>query len=392
MSDTPLDYVALQMEFDELLKRFPNQQVARKIQDFAARAMKQQIAGEGPTEVGWRIYTLEDAYEPRPPTEYVVEGLFPLPSLSIAFGAPGTLKSMALVDMGVCVAAGMPWLPPLSGPDGPPAFKTSQVPVLWCDFDNGTRRTHERIEAVGRALNLKPDIPFSYISMPNPWLDLSSPNMTGFLLDLINRLGAKLVVIDNLGVVSGKADENSAQMAEVMARCRRIAEEAGAALILVHHQRKKNGIDGSLGETLRGHSSIAAAVDLALLVQRKKRADIITMRGTKERGNQVPPFCAMFTYEHRPGTKELAKVRFFGCSAKDDAGAIGIDRAILEALSGETTALKTEDLKKRVHARLGGVGLNRIGDRIKFLASQDKLASSNGKGRAVLYSLPASEQ
>jgi hypothetical protein len=34
----------------------------------------------------WKPYTLEDAYQERPPQDYLVEGLFPVPSLSIVYG------------------------------------------------------------------------------------------------------------------------------------------------------------------------------------------------------------------------------------------------------------------------------------------------------------------
>jgi hypothetical protein len=47
------------------------------------------------------------------PLIYVVEGLFPLPSLSIVYGAPGTIKSLLMADLAICAAAGLPWLPPL---------------------------------------------------------------------------------------------------------------------------------------------------------------------------------------------------------------------------------------------------------------------------------------
>jgi AAA domain len=86
-------------------------------------------ASEATASHGWPVHTLADAYRPRPPLRYVVDGLFPLPSLSIVYGAPGTLKSLLLADMGVCVAAGLPWLPAIPNVCGM-ARSTVQTPVL----------------------------------------------------------------------------------------------------------------------------------------------------------------------------------------------------------------------------------------------------------------------
>lgn len=47
----------------------------------------------GPLVEQWQRYTLADAYKPRPPRRYLVDGLLPVPSLSIVFGGPGSLKS-----------------------------------------------------------------------------------------------------------------------------------------------------------------------------------------------------------------------------------------------------------------------------------------------------------
>jgi hypothetical protein len=331
----------------------------------------------------WQVLTLEDAYKPRPPVRYVVSGLFPLPSLSIVYGAPGTLKSMILLEMCACVAAGRPWLPPMPGRHDVVARKTMKNPVLWCDFDNGTRRTHERVEAVARGHNLPMDVPLSYVTMPSPWLDLNADARD--LRESIQDVGAKLVVIDNLGVVSGGADENSIDMIHVLKNCRSVAEKAGAAVVLIHHQRKSNGFNGRAGESLRGHSSILAAIDLALLIEREEHAELVHMKSTKVRGNDVLPFGAQFTYKHRPGTEELAAVKFYGLPVEDLTSDAAIRRAVLDELDGQE--LNKGDLKAAVKERLP-VGIGRIGEQIDKLASDAEISMNKGDRNAKLYSLP----
>jgi|WetSurMetagenome_2_1015567.scaffolds.fasta_scaffold302568_2 hypothetical protein len=118
------------------------------------------------------IFTLKDALAPRPKADYIVNGLIPCPSLSILFGAPGTLKSFFLADLAICVAAGNPWLEPLTGQQGK-SFETNKAGVYLLDYDNGMQRTHERIAALARAHQAPQGIPFYYSSMPPPPLDRS---------------------------------------------------------------------------------------------------------------------------------------------------------------------------------------------------------------------------
>lgn len=334
----------------------------------------------------WKAYTLADAYQDRPPVEYIAAGLFALPSLNIVYGAPGTLKSFILADLTICAAAGAEWLPPAPWIVGnnAAAIDTRQCPTMWLDFDNGQRRTHDRIAALARARELPVDTPITYYSMPSPWLDGTNKGSIGALSLRIQNKGAKLVVIDNLGVVSGGADENSAEMVQVMSLFRQLAEETGAAIVLIHHQRKSNGTIGRAGDTLRGHSSIEAALDLALQIEREELADTVSIKGTKVRGKDVLPFSAAFTYEDLPNG-DIFKAKFFGIATEDTQSNPAINRAIRVALLG--TTLNKSDLKSAVKKALPDVGINRIGDLIERMAATGELRVVSGERTEKIYSL-----
>ncbi|GIV63877.1 MAG: AAA family ATPase [Chloroflexota bacterium] len=343
---------------------------------------RQETLESAPAADPWQVFTLADAYQERPPVEYVAGRLFALPSLNILYGAPGTLKSFLLADLAVCVAGGLEWLPPapwLNGSRGGSAGRgipTRQRPVMWLDFDNGRRRTHDRFGALGRARDLPADVPLYYYSMPSPWLDASDKASVGALAARIREFGVRLVMIDNLGVISGDAEENSGDMARVMSEFRQLAEETEAAIVLVHHQRKSNGSLGRAGDTLRGHSSIEASLDLALLVDREDLADTVTLRATKVRGADVLPFSAVFTYENR-ADGELYKARFYGIAADDTRSGGAIEREIFAALAG--AAMNKTDLAKRVKEALPEVGINRIRDYIDRLAASQRLKVASGR-------------
>lgn len=258
------------------------------------------MAGDGGEGDGWKFFTLADAYQARPPLQYVADGLLPLPSLSIVYGAPGSLKSMLLLDLALCVAAGKPWLPPLPGLDVDTTRPTTASPVAWLDFDNGKRTTHDRVEAIGRGHDLPTTTPFFYTSLPSPWLDTSEPGSVDDLTRRILDLGAKMVIIDCLGVVLGKADENSPEMSRVMGNLRQMAETTGAAVVTIHHQRKSTGNSSRAGDALRGHSSIEASLDLALSVDREDGSDNVRVKSTKSRNVPVTPFGLCFPMCTRP--------------------------------------------------------------------------------------------
>jgi hypothetical protein len=338
----------------------------------------QGLPPPAPPSDPWQVFTLADAYLVRPPVEYIAAGLFALPSLNIVYGSPGTLKSFLLADLAVNAAAGAEWLPPAPWVNGNLAkgIPTRQCPVMWLDFDNGRRRTHDRFGALGRSRRLPVETSLYYYSMPSPWLDASNKASIGGLSLRIQDRGVKFVIVDNLGVVSGDADENSGDMVAVMSEFRQLAEETGAAVVLIHHQRKGNGTVGRAGDSLRGHSSIEAALDLALLVEREELSDTVNIKATKVRGADVLPFSAVFTYENRPDG-ELQNAQFYGIAAEDNRSGAAIEREILLALLN--TVMNKTDLTKAVKEQLSEVGINRIRDRIDRMASTGKLRISNGK-------------
>lgn len=269
-----------------------------------------------------QIYTLKDAYEPRDPLKFIVSGLFTEPSLSIIYGAPGTLKSMYLANCGLCIASNQPFL----------GREVIQASVLWLDFDNGKRRTHERFEAIARARNLPSDTPFYYVSMPSPWLNAGNMDDIEALSVRIIEWGVKFVCIDNLGLITTSEEENGSGMIKVMGNLRLLAEQTGAAIVLIHHQRKGNGISGRAGDSLRGHSSIESAIDLALLVEREEGSNTITIKSTKTRDVDVLPFGAEFRYDHKPGTSELSKAWFSKLDVEDVSSDKAIERAIVDTM------------------------------------------------------------
>lgn len=335
---------------------------------------------------GWtRLYTLADAFSEREPVEYVVEGLFPIPSLSIIYGLPGDFKSMLLMDAAMCVASGTPWLPP-AGNCPQAARTTRQVPVFWYDFDNGKRRCDERFQALAkvRGLEQSPDLPFYYLSVPDPALNFKeSNNIAIYLEPKIKEYGIKFLCIDNLTTVSGDVEENSVEMSAVMGNLRKLVETWRLACVVIHHQRKGNATEGHPGESLRGHSSINAAIDLALQVTRKPGTNSVSVRSTKTRGKEVPTFGAEFQYTSRPDD-ELETGRFFGIRATASTKKEGAEVAIMDLLLGEAALNQSQIVDALQPQKFGKATVRNVLER---MVESKQLVAERGAHQKIFYSI-----
>ncbi len=322
-----------------------------------------------------QIFSLKDSFKPRPPLQYIVDGLFPLSSLSIIYGSPGCMKSFLLAYVALCVAAHISCL----------GRKVIQSPVLFVDLDNGIRRTTERFAALGRGHKIS-DAPCHFVSMPTPGLIAGNDKDIEALIERVIRLGCKFVVIDNLGLISGGADENTAQMILIMRNLRLLAERTGAAVVIVHHQRKGNGNNSRLGETLRGHSSIEASLDLALLVERE--GSILKIRSTKSRDVEVLPFGADFTFHHKPGTQELLEAGFTSTEITDSSPGSVAKKSIIEVLQA-SSPLNQSAIVAKVKPGVK-IGESRIIEILSEMVGAGTITSSKGKKNSTLYSLTRS--
>jgi RecA-family ATPase len=343
----------------------------------------------GESTLTWSLHSLEDAYQTRPPLSYVIDGLISRSSLSVVYGSPGVMKTNLLQDACICVAAGHPWLRGESG-SGANGLATTAGTVLWIDIDNGSRRTHERMAAFGNGHGVAPNAPIRYISFPDPPLDPGESTSIARLKSLIAAEQVQMVVIDNLSQIRGNRDENTGDMNVIMSALRGIAEDTGAAVIVIHHQRKSSGVESRPGDSLRGHSGIEGAIDLALLVEREGRDDTISVKSTKTRDVSFAEVRARFQYEHKPNTKELQTARFVGTESPRDEGVEDLKEAILQAV-GTNPEINQVRLKELVKAALPNMGIRRIQSEIDSVVGSGLIELTIGPHGSRLHSLTAAD-
>lgn len=343
---------------------------------------EEQISAYDPEKDPWKPLTLADAYQERPAKEWTVGNTFCAPAVWTLVGASGSHKTNLLMDMCVSTAIGGGWLPGLPNQNVQP-IPTRKTPVIWVNEDTGTDTCLERLAAFARARGIQAndDFPYNLYSYQSPALDASNAKAIAALKDRILFYGAGVVPIDNLQLITGGADENSAtEMGPIMRNIKRLAEETNCIIVLIHHVNK--------GGAYRGSTSIDNLIDGSLIVEREEHSNTITVKQGKCRGAEVAPFSAMFTYEHKPGTKELLTARFYGVPADGGMGADELQEEILRWLVLNPGFSKTMAVD-RIHELTGDdAGRDQIRAALEHLIRAGKIQILRGQKNAKILSLP----
>ncbi|MFT3761988.1 MAG: AAA family ATPase [Pseudoxanthomonas sp.] len=165
-----------------------------------------------------------------PPPRWLVPGLLVEDSVAAIYGAPESGKSFLALDIAMAVAGGVDWH----------GRRVSDGGVLYVAAE-GASGLGKRV----RAWEIDRGIDVGKFPL---WLDHGEINLAAerdggvraFVSDVVEELGPlRLVVIDTLNQTAAGADENSAKdMGRYIASMKRIRDETGATVVVVHHSGK----------------------------------------------------------------------------------------------------------------------------------------------------------
>ncbi len=205
-----------------------------------------------------RWHTAAEALQPRPPVDWLLDGKIRAGSVVVLAGDPGGGKTWLVLNLALCIATGAAWL----------GIKTKCAPVLWVDAESGMTRMCDRVKAAIDGLQVGAAVPFWFVTPSDRLFDLRKGGDIDTLTAAVMETGAGLVVIDALVDVMPGGDENSVQdVGPLMLALRRLADQTGATVLLIHHNNKAGGY--------RGSTAIAGALDALLS---------LTPNGTPENG------------------------------------------------------------------------------------------------------------
>lgn len=205
----------------------------------------------------------------QPRLRWRVKGLLPEIGIGAIYGPSGSGKSFLGFDLGASIAAGADWF----------ARRTNACPVTYVILESEAS-LRNRLEAWevhnGKA------IPVEFKAVVQPF-QLAEPEQVEALGAVLPQGG--VVIIDTLNRAAPGLDENSSQdMGRILAGMKRLQEITNGLVLVVHH----TGKDASKG--LRGHSSLHAALDGAIEVERSAAGRCWSAAKVKdgEDGKQVP--------------------------------------------------------------------------------------------------------
>ena len=191
------------------------------------------------------------------PKEWIIKGIL-RSGLYILAGAPKVGKSFLVGQIAYHVSTGRPlW-----------GYPVHRSPVLYMALEDDHQRLQERMFRMFGVESTK-DLYFS-ISAKNLREGLEE-QIAGFVKD---HPGTRLIIIDTLKKIRPGDDDTYSYARDYadMTQLKKIADDNGICLLLVHHTRKKED-ESDAFNTVSGTNGLTGAADGSFIFAKKHRTD-----------------------------------------------------------------------------------------------------------------------
>lgn len=198
---------------------------------------------------------------------HLVKNLIPRTGTVAVVGEYGARKSQIVLDLGVAIAAGLPW-----------CDRKVMPGLVIYSAGEGVEGIAARLEAIRRYRKLALDIPFVLVRGPDLRRQSDVDEFIAFCGAESETAGlpVRLVVEDTLTSHTPGMDENAQKdMSTVVANQRRIVEALDCVVMPVHHFGK------NVERGARGSTVLSADLDTELHIEAD--ADVSTLRQHKQR-------------------------------------------------------------------------------------------------------------
>jgi hypothetical protein len=182
---------------------------------------------EAPKEPTWA-----DLEEMIGPVEWDWPGWLAKGFMTLVVANSGDGKSSLILDIAKTYLTGSPW------PDGSP-FRGEIGKVLWCETEAAQVLNLDRAKKWGLPLE-------RFITPLNPLdnVSLDNPEHQGIIYSKARQPEAKLIVVDSFSGGTRKDAKASNQMGAVGNFLAELARDTDKPVLVSHHLRKKNVLDG----------------------------------------------------------------------------------------------------------------------------------------------------
>jgi hypothetical protein len=213
VADPPAQPISTTLASEEHPHALPSQSLSVEQPSLDAALLK-QLGLYTPEEIDKQC-----AQESR--NRVVVEGVLNAGQVGIIIGESGIGKSPLNYQMGLCVAAGKPFL----------GMKATRGLVIYVDGENGTQNSQAIRNSLLRHLK---------IDCPENFLLLDVPDMA-HLRPIVHKLKPTLVVIDTLRAFDPQAERENSIAAALIKDLKTLGRQTGTAFLIIHHPKKPSG-------------------------------------------------------------------------------------------------------------------------------------------------------
>lgn len=196
---------------------------------------------------------------------WIIKGVLPKAGLGVVYGASGSGKSFAVLDMGMAIARGAEWRGK--------RVRQGRVAYIAAEGADGFRK---RLAAYAKHNDVDlADVPMTVLNAaPNL---LEKQDAVDVAKGIKASGGADLIVVDTFAQTTPGANENAGEdVGKALGYCRRIHEVTGAMVLLIHH----SGKDATKGA--RGWSGLRAAADAEIEVVREATGRYLRLTKSKD--------------------------------------------------------------------------------------------------------------
>lgn len=196
---------------------------------------------------------------------WIIKGVLPQAGLAVVYGASGSGKSFAVLDMGFAIARGEPWRGK--------RVKQGRVAYIAAEGAEGFRKRLAAY-ALHHSVDLS-TVPMSVLDGAPNLMELKDAK--DLAAGVMASGGADVIIVDTFAQTTPGANENAGEdVGKALGHCKRLHELTGALVVLIHH----SGKDASKGA--RGWSGLRAAADAEIEVVREGNARALRLSKNKD--------------------------------------------------------------------------------------------------------------
>jgi hypothetical protein len=196
---------------------------------------------------------------------WIIKGVLPKAALGVVYGASGSGKSFAALDMAMAIARGAEWRGR--------RVRQSRVAYVAAEGADGFRK---RVAAYSKHHGVDlASVPMTVLNGAPNLLEVKDAK--DIVVGIRASGGADLIIVDTFAQTTPGANENAGEdVGKALGHCKRIHEVTGALVLLIHH----SGKDSSKGA--RGWSGLRAAADAEIEVVREGDARALRLTKSKD--------------------------------------------------------------------------------------------------------------